>query len=161
MAVSRYTLLVTFVLLGCLTVQPATADRAGLSDGAGAVETTLTHVRHAGDVPFSASGRTTSMTATPHDETATPETAGHDGDDHAHDATETAPRETDENSSAGAHADGGDHGHSSGHDSGRHERAGPLHLLMEGLQISLACAAVGSVVLAGRIYGGEIGRASA
>jgi hypothetical protein len=60
-----------------------------------------------------------------------------------------AQQSPDGGSDAGADGDDGDH-ESSG---------GPVHLLIELLQILFAGAAVGCVVLAGRVYGGEIGRA--
>lgn len=55
---------------------------------------------------------------------------------------------------------GSEHDEAGSHDdSGGHGGADLVHLAVEGLQILFASAAVVSVVLAGRVYGGEIGRA--
>lgn len=74
--------------------------------------------------------------STPHETTGTAATASND---HSPD---------DGHNESGQHSDGGDHGNT-----------GPVHLAVEGLQIAFGFVAVASVVLAGRVYGGEIGRA--
>lgn len=55
---------------------------------------------------------------------------------------------------------GDDHSTGEDHNGGEdHENLGSVHLAIEVLQIAFGFIAVASVVLAGRVYGGEIGRA--
>lgn len=83
--------------------------------------------------------------------------AGHGEGEHSE--SNEADGQSGGHETAGQHEPDDDHGESGGHGSDDHSSAGPFHLLVEGIQIVLAFVAVGSVVLAGRIYGGEIGRA--
>ncbi len=96
-----------------------------------------------------------------HDEATATEEDRHDEGEHSEPHEGTAEPEDDhgEHETGGEHEGEGGHGESGAHGSGGHDSAGPLHLIMEAIQITLAFVAVGSVVLAARIYGGEIGRA--
>lgn len=81
-------------------------------------------------------------------------TAGHDSEHSAtHEATGT-PTNASAGPGDGGEHEGGDHVESDGNGS-----TGPVHLAIEGLQIVFGVTAVASVVLAARVYGGEIGRA--
>lgn len=72
----------------------------------------------------------------------------------------SAPHETTVTATTNDHSPGEDHNESGQHsDGGDHGSTGPVHLAVEGLQIAFGFVAVASVVLAGRVYGGEIGRA--
>ena len=138
MNLSRRTLLgivLGCVVLGCGLAQPVAAD--GPSSKALSVD---------------ASDRTPTLdqpVSQPPAAQTTTESGSHDDDAHETNGTATEGHDsTDDHDESGAHGAAGGNG---GADS--------VHLVLEGLQILFAFAAVGAVVLVGRVYGGEIGRA--
>lgn len=136
-----FVIAVSGLLLGCASGQAAATDQPDLG-ALSAPEHDFAQATpdHDGETATEGENHHDEEHSTPHESAV-----GADGES---DGTETASREG-----------GGEHGDAGGHESDGHGGADPLHLFVEALQIVLAFVAVGSVVLASRIYGGEIGRA--